>query len=96
MPIFKTERVPNVYVVEYTEEYAKNVLGVTDEEMSKYGLPMALKYEGCDVLIPVPSSRSTKSSMKKLVKEKSGDSPDKSKSELAEDVSTELASNYFK
>jgi len=96
MPIFKTERVQDVYVVEYTEEYAKNVIGVTDEEISKYGLPTALKYDGCDVIIPIPSFRSTKSSMKKLVKEKAGISPDKSKSELAEDVSTELASNYFK
>ncbi len=96
MPIFKTDRVENVYVVEYTEEYAKNVLGVTDEEMDKYGLPMALKYDGCDVLIPIPSSRSTKSSMKKLVKQKAESSPEKSKSELSDDISTELASNYFK
>ena len=96
MPIFKMERVQDVYVVEYTEEYSKNVLGVTDEEMTKYGLPMALKYEGCDVLIPIPSSRSTKSSMKKLVKKKAESSPEKGKSILAEDISTELASKYFK
>ena len=95
-PMFKTEPTTDVYVVEYTEEYSKRVIGISDEEIKKYGLPKALKYEGCDVLIPIPSLKSTNSSMRKLVKQKAKDSPDKSKSELSNDISDDLASKYFK
>ena len=95
-PMFKNEPSTDVYVVEYTEEYAKRVIGVSDEEIAKYGLPKALKYEGCDVLIPIPSLKSTKSSMRKLVKTKSKDSPEKNKTDISNDISDDLASTYFK
>jgi len=94
-PMFNSEPTTDVHVVEYTEEYSKRIIGISDEEIKKYGLPKALKYKGLDILIPIPSLKSTKSSMRKLVKHKANDSPEKSKTEISNDISDELASKYF-
>lgn len=96
VPMFGDEVANEVRVVIYSFKYTRDVLGMSEDDIAKYGLPRALKYEGCDILVPIPSGRSTRSSMKKLIKQRASQEPGKSSEELALDISTEMASNYFK
>lgn len=94
--MFGDEVADDVRVVVYSLEYTRDVLGMSEEDIGRYGLPRALKYKGCDVLVPIPSGKSTRSSMKKLLKQRAMEYPEKNDRELASDISTEMASNYFK
>ncbi len=94
--IFSDEVADDVRVVVYSLEYTRGVLGMSEEDIGRYGLPRALKYKGCDVLVPIPSGKSTRSSMKNLLRQRSQKHPEKSPRDLASDISTEMASSYFK
>lgn len=48
----------------YGKDYVKDILKLSAQDIENGGQPMALKYDGCDVLIPIP----TKSSILKTAK----------------------------
>jgi len=55
-------------VVIYSQEFATDKLGITKEDVEKYGPPRALKYKNCNILIPIPSYRAVKKIVKNMEK----------------------------
>lgn len=71
-------------IVIYSQEFATDKLGISKKDVEKYGLPRGLKYNNCDIIIPIPTSRIVKKMVKKM-----GD--DISTSEVSE----KLAKDFF-
>ena len=95
MSYYEESKQGNITVVQYTKEYTIKVLGMTEEDIQKYGCPSALKYDGCDVVIPIPSIKSVRSNMRKFVKSESKTNDEKDPKKLAKIVSTKLAMEFF-
>lgn len=72
-----------------------NVLGMSEKEIDKYGLPRAIKFKDCDVLVPIPTCKSVKSSMKKLVHKKRESDDTLSQYEAVSLVNMEISKSYF-
>ena len=95
MSYYQDHEEDDIKVVQYTKEYTMRVLGMTEEDIRKYGCPSALKYDGCDVVIPIPSIKSVRSNMRKIVKTESTTNDEKDLNKLAKIVSTKLAKEFF-
>ena len=94
MSFYKDLRSSDVKVIEYNKDYAIRNLGMTIEDIDKYGCPMGLKYEGCDVVIPIPSNKSVRSNMKKVIQKEQEETKFDSR-KAGEIVSTKLAKEFF-
>ena len=86
----------DVSIVQYTREYSKMYLDVTDKQIQKYGLPRGLKYKGCDVIIPIPTSRSMKSTEKRLIEDEKKLHPGLEECKLKKYLSNQMAIKFFK
>lgn len=75
----------DVSIVIYSQEFATNELGITEEDVKKYGLPRGIKYNNCNIIIPIPTSRIVKKMAKKM---------DNGLSD--EQISEKLAKDFFK
>lgn len=76
----------DVSIVIYSQEFATDELGITEEDVKKYGLPRGIKYNNCNIIIPIPTSRIVKKMAKKM-----------SNNELTdEQISEKLAKDFFK
>lgn len=77
-----------VSIVIYSQEFSTNVLGISKKDVEKYGLPRALKYKNCDLLIPIPNSKSVYKMFREMKKINEDLSP--------EQISGKLAMDFFK
>lgn len=84
-----------VSIVTYTEEYIKNNLNITPEDIQKYGMPMALKYKNCDIVVPIPTKKSMKLTSKELLSLEKKRSGKTDKPSLSCDISNRLAKEFF-
>jgi len=79
----------DVSVVIYSQEFATDKLGITKEDVEKYGPPRALKYKNCNILIPIPSYRAVKKIVKNMENNKVENLSD-------DEISVKIAENFFK
>jgi len=79
----------DVSVVIYSQEFATDKLGITKEDVEKYGPPRALKYKNCNILIPIPSYRAVKKIVKNMEDNKVENLSD-------DEISVKIAENFFK
>jgi len=75
----------DVSIIIYSQEFATDELGITEEDVKKYGLPRGIKYNNCNIIIPIPTSRIVKKMAKKMSNELSD-----------EQISEKLAKDFFK
>ena len=79
----------DVSIVIYSQEFATEYLGITKEDVEKYGPPRALKYRNCDILVPIPSYRS----VKKIIRQMENNNVDKLSDK---EISIKIAEKFFK
>lgn len=85
----------DVSIVTYTEEYIKNNLNITSNDIKQYGPPMAIKYKDCDIVVPIPTKKSMKLTSKELLSLEKKRTGKKDKFNLSYDVSDRLAKEFF-
>lgn len=99
MAYYKDFRSSDVKIVVYDDDYVINNLGMTRQDIEKYGCPMGIKFEGCDVVIPIPSKNSVRSNMKKIIKTESRSKEHEGKNltreQIGKIISTKLAKEFF-
>ena len=90
MSLYMTElEGDDVSIVIYSQEFATEKLGITKEDVEKYGPPRALKYKNCEILIPIPSYRSVRKLITKMESNNTDNLSD-------EEISMKIAENFFK
>ena len=83
------------YESEYGEDYVKDILKLDAQAIENGGQPMALKYDGCDVLIPIPSRDSILATAAKSYKDLGTADNDEAREKAAKVLSLEMWKAHF-
>ena len=86
------------YKDEFGEEFVKNTLKISEEDIKNYGEPMGVKYGESNVVIPLPFPKALEATIdgqtKAMIRE-NGVSEDSKKETLRHNISKGLAEEYF-